>query len=726
MKLKTFIFFVCLLMVKSLTAQQLITLEDIWKSGTFSAKGVSGIRSMKDGEHYTTLSRADGNHYIIKYAYKTGKPVDTLYNTIAIKQKLGTTLTIEGYEFSADESQMLLFAESESIYRHSFKADYYVYSIKNKAIQAVSKGGKQQIATFSPNGQLIAFVRNNNMYVTQIDSQSEMQITFDGEHNKIINGASDWVYEEEFGFDQAYQWSPDSKKIAYYQFDESDVKEFTMPIYGDLYPQNESFKYPKAGEKNSIVNIIVYNISDKKNTLIDVGKETDQYISRIKWTSDPNVLSFLRMNRLQNKLELILADAIKGASKVILTENSSTYIDVSDDLTFLKDGKGFIWSSELEGFNHLYHYDLNGKLIKKITNGNWDIIAFKGINENTQTLYFTAAKSNSINKDIISVKIDGSNLSTLSQKSGYHEPNFSATFAYYIETFSTANSPNEYALYDNKGKEIRVLESNEKLKNKLKDYKLSNKEFLSIKTSDGLELNTWMIKPPNFDATKKYPVFFVIYGGPGRNTVLNSWEGGNYIWHQMLAQKGYIVVSVDNRGTSYKGEKFKKATYGELGKFETSDQIEAARYFGTLPYVDKTRIGMQGWSFGGYLSSLCITKGNDVFKTAIAVAPVTNWRYYDSIYTERFLGLPKDNAKGYDNNSPINFVDELKGNYLLIHGTADDNVHFQNSVEMTTALQNAGKQFDFMMYPDKNHGIGGGQTRLHLFTMMTNFILEKL
>jgi dipeptidyl-peptidase-4 len=369
---------------------------------------------------------------------------------------------------------------------------------------------------------------------------------------------------------------------------------------------------------------------------------------------------------------------------------------------------------------------MDGKILNQITKGNWDVIAYKGFDEKNQTLYFTAAQSSSINKDVCKIKLDGSGFKVISEKIGYNEPNFSVTYNYFINNYNSANAPAEVVLYDKNGKNVRVLEENSVLRNKLKNYKLSQKEFLTIKTADGLELNAWMIKPFDFNEEKKYPVIFAIYGGPGRNTVLNSWDGAAYMWHQHLAQKGYIVVSVDNRGTSYKGEKFKKATYGNLGMFETQDQIEAAQYFGSLPYVDKSRIGIQGWSFGGYLSSLCITKGNEVFKTAIAVAPVTNWRYYDSIYTERFLGLPKDNAKGYDNNSPINFTQELKGNYLLIHGTADDNVHFQNAVEMVTSLQKANKHFDFMMYPDKNHGISGGTTRFQIYKEMTNFILEKL
>ncbi len=723
---KVFLLIVFLALPWPVFAQNKITLEEIWKTNAFGAKGISGINSMKDGAHYSTLITSGKEQFIVKFSYKTGAAVDTLFNSSKAKNDNVLIPAVESYRLSEDESQLLFSTQQEKIYRHSFKSNYIVCSVKDKSWSFVSPKEKQQVASLSPDGKSVAFVRQNNLFVVNIATKEETQITFDGVKNKIINGISDWVYEEEFGFDKAYEWSPDSKKIAFYRFDETAVKEFGMPLYGSLYPDYSTFKYPKAGEKNSEVKILIYNTETKKTVDANLGGETDQYIARIKWTANGNVLSCQRLNRLQNKLDLLFIESATGQSNIILSETSNTYVEVTNDLTFLKDNKSFIWSSELGGYNHLYRYAIDGKMLNKITNGNWDVIAYKGFDELSQTLYFTAAQSNSINKDVCKVKIDGAGFKVLSEKTGYNEPYFSTSFDYFINNFSSANTPAEYLLYDKNGKEIRMMEENSALKNKLKNYQLSKKEFITVKTSDGTELSAWIIKPTDFDATKKYPVFFTVYGGPGRNTVLNAWDGSNYMWCQYLAQKGYIVVSVDNRGTKYKGEKFKKSTYGNLGMYETLDQIEAAKYFGNLPYVDKNRIGIQGWSFGGYLSSLCITKGSEVFKAAIAVAPVTNWRYYDSIYTERFLGLPKDNAKGYDDNSPINFTDQLKGNYLLIHGTADDNVHFQNSVEMATSLQKANKQFDFMMYPDKNHGISGGNTRLHIYTLMTDFIIEKL
>jgi dipeptidyl-peptidase-4 len=723
-KASLFIFY-CSFLVQSF-AQNVLTLEDIWKNNAFGAKSVSGITSMNDGAHYTTIINSGNLQYIVKYNYKTGNATDTIFNASTAINNGIQIPTIVSYKFSKDERKLLFSAEEERIYRHSFKSNYIIYDIKNKTWSYLSTKEKQQLASFSPDGKRIAFVKQNNLFVIDLASQQETQITFDGEKNKIINGASDWVYEEEFAFDKAYEWSPDGNKIAFYKFDETNVKEFGMPIYGTLYPEYSTFKYPKAGEKNAVVQILIYDVNTNKSIKADIGPDLDQYIPRIKWTANANLLSCQKLNRLQNKLDLLLIESNTGISKSILTEQSNTYIEVTNDLTFLLDNKSFIWSSELGGYNHLYRYSIEGKMLNQITTGNWDVIAYKGFDELTQTLYFTAAKSLSINKDICKVKLDGSNLSVISEKLGYNEPNFSKTFDYFINTYSSANTPPVYELYDKNGKKVRTLEENSALQNKLKSFSLNKKEFLTIKTTDGTEINSWIIKPSDFTATKKYPVIFVVYGGPGRNTVLNSWEGAAYMWNQLLAQNGYIVVSVDNRGTRYKGEKFKKSTYANLGMYETLDQIDAAKYFGSLPYVDKDRIGIQGWSFGGYLSSLCITKGNDVFKAAIAVAPVTNWRYYDSIYTERFLGLPKDNAKGYDDNSPINFTQQLKGNYLLIHGTADDNVHFQNTVEMVTSLQKANKQFEFMLYPDKAHGITGGNARFNLYEKVTDFWLRNL
>lgn len=719
------LFIICfsIVIANGLSAQKKsITLEDIWKTGTFRSNAVYGLVSMKDGIHYSTLK----NDSIYSYEYEKATPPRFIVSKNELKIN-----SIDNYQFSSDESKLLIATETEHIYRHSTRENYYVYDLKTKTVNPVSTGEKQMHARFSPDGTKVAFVRANNLFIKDLVSGKETQVTKDGKQNNIINGATDWVYEEEFAISTAHFWSPDSKKIAFYKFDESQVKEFSFDEFNNqLYPTQYRFKYPKAGEKNSIVTIHVYDLTNGSDKLMDIGKETDQYIPTIQWTQDANTLSMVRMNRYQNKLDLLFANAATGESKSVYSESSDTYIDIHEGegnyARFTTDKKNFLIQSEKDGYNHLYLYDITGKLVNQVTKGNWDVASVEGIDEKAQTIFYTASETTATEKDIYSIKMDGSAKKKISTEKGVHAPEFSTGMKYYINTFSDANNPATIAIYNQQGKQIRVLESNNALKNKMKEFGLSPKELFTFKTSENIELNAWMIKPADFNAAKKYPVFLTFYGGPGRNMVNNSFDGSNFFWFQMLAQKGYIVICVDNRGTRYRGAAFKKSTYKQLGKLEVADQIEAAKYMGTLPYVDKTRIGTFGWSYGGYLSSLCITKGADYFKAAIAVAPVTNWRYYDNIYTERFMSLPQENASGYDDNSPINHVNKLKGKYLLVHGSGDDNVHYQNTMEMVNALVNANKQFDLFIYPDKNHGISGGNTRLHLYTKMTDFILNNL
>jgi dipeptidyl-peptidase-4 len=709
-----------------------IVLEDIWARGTFRAKGVSGLNSMKDGLHYTAFDNTTGKEGLARYEYKTGTKTDMVFlNSDLVVTGNTKPLQVDDYQFSPDEHKILLSTATERIYRHSTLEENYILDVATKKITRLSTGGKQRYATFSPDGSKVAFMRDNNIFITDLSSGKEEQITPDGAFNKIINGGTDWVYEEEFAFDRAYFWSPDGKKIAFYRFDESEVKEFSMNEYHDsLYPTEYRFKYPKAGEKNSDVTILMYDLAGKTTKRMDIGTEKDQYIPRIVWTADPNTLCITRLNRLQNKMEMMLGDAATGTTKIILTRASDKYVDIHDNdpafFFFLNDHKRFLLWMDDDGYSQVYLYDMNGKLLNQVTKGNWDVMKIEGVDEKTNTLFYTSTESSPMERDLYSIHLDGKAKKRLSTGSGTNIPDFSEGMKYYINIHSDANTPPYITLHSSDGVQIRALEENTDLKNKLQGFNLSKKEFFKFKTSEGIELNGWMIKPPNFDASKKYPVFMTVYGGPGINTVNNGWQGPDYFWHEMLAEKGYIVVSVDNRGTGGRGRDFLKCTYGQLGNLECMDQIEAAKYLGSQSYVDKNRIGIQGWSYGGFMSSLCITRGADYFKAAIAVAPVINWRYYDSVYTERFMGLPKDNAKGYDDNSPINHVKELRGKYLLIHGTADDNVHFQNSIEMITALVRLNKPFDMAIYPDKNHSIVGGYTRMHLFTKMTDFILTNL
>jgi len=732
---KAYLLYTSLFIFFGLFAQQAkkeITLEDIWSKGTFRSEGVYGINSMSDGEHYSTMETSGKEVNIEEYEYKSGKKVKTILSSKdLVPEGKKEPITFESYQFSENESKVLLSTESEKIYRHSSIENYYVWDIKNKKLSAVSSNGKQRCATFSPDGNKVAFVRDNNIFIKDFTANKEIQVTTTGKFNSIINGVADWVYEEEFSFTQAFSWSPDGKYVAYYEFDESNVKEFAMNEYQEnLYPTVYKYKYPKAGEANSVVKIYVYDLNKGISQPLDLSKEADQYIPRIKWTNTPNVLSVVRMNRHQSKLELILADVEKKTNKIIYTEESDTYIGINesggDYATFLSDNKSFIIMSERDGYTHLYLYNLNGNLINQITKGNWDVESLKGIDEKTKTLYYVSSEVSPIDRDLYSVKLDGSGKKKLSVGKGSSDADFSSNYKYYISTYSDANRPPFISLYSVDGKQLRVLKDNSELQKKVIEYNYVKKEFFNFKTSENVLLNGWMIKPSSFDSTKKYPVFMTVYGGPGANTVGNSWSESNLAWYQLLAQKGYIVVSVDGRGTGGRGRDFKNCTYKQLGKFETVDQIESAKYLGSLKYVDKNRIGIQGWSFGGYMTLLCMTKGADYFKAGISVAPVTNWRYYDTIYTERYLQTPQENPSGYDDNSPINYADKLKGKLLLVHGTADDNVHFQNTTEMITSLVKANKQFDLFVYPDKAHSISGGNTRLHLYTKMTNFILENL
>lgn len=704
-------------------AQKQITLEDLWSKYIFRSRPIQGLASMKDGEHYSVQEGDEIN----QYTYADAKKIKTIFNL----KEAGSTYkigSIDEYEFSDDETKILFNTDAEAIYRHSYKASYFVWDITKKTITQVSATDKQQLATFSPDGNMIAFVRENNIFINDLVKNQEIQVTNDGKMNYIINGAPDWVYEEEFSFSKAFAWSPDGKKLAYYRFDESPVKEFDLINYGSLYPSNYQYKYPKAGEKNSDVTIHIFDIATKLSKPVDIGPEKDQYIPRILWTKDANVLSFVRLNRLQNKFELMFADAMTGSSKVIYTENDKYYVEVPDQnfIYYTDDKKNFIITSEADGYRHLYLYDLNGKPVKQLTKGPWEVVEFAGYDEKQKLVYYNSNEQSPLRKDSYTITISGDKKKRLTKKDGTNRVEFSTNFKYFVNFFTDLNTPSFVTVNKANGDEIRVLETNDALKAKMQEYGITKRELITFKTSEGVELNAWILKPSGFDPTKKYPVFMYLYGGPGSQEVKDS-QDHNIYWFNMLAQKGYIIACVDNRGTGGRGAAFKKLTYGQLGKFETVDQIEAAKYFGSLPFVDSKRIGIWGWSYGGYMSTLCLLKGSEFFKMAIAVAPVTNWRFYDSIYTERFMGLPKDNAQGYDDNSPINHTDKMKGKYLLIHGTADDNVHMQNSIELITKLVDSKKQFDMQFYPDSNHGIYNGKnTRLHLYTKMTDFILENL
>jgi dipeptidyl-peptidase-4 len=701
-----------------------ITVEKIWKTYEFRSSGVDGFASMNDGLHYTKVEAKDGRQAVVKYLIteENGKG-EVLFESKDLVLN-GVSIQFDDYFFNNDETKVLLTTNTESIYRRSYTAVYYLFDIKTKVLSPLDDTHQPQtLAEYSPDGKKVSYIHKNDLYIKDLASGKITQLTTDGKRNKIINGTTDWVYEEEFGITKGYGWSPDSKHIAFLRFDEKEVKEFTMMYYEELYPEKYTFKYPKAGEANSKVTAHIVNVSNRKITPIVLGEY--EYIPRLQWSGTKNQLVIQTLNRHQNQLKYHLIDLTgkKMSQKVFFEESSKTYVEIDDNLLILKDGNTILRTSEADGYNRIYKLTFDGANTK-ITNGN-DVMEFYGIDESNGKIYYAEVGNRAIYKCIYRINLDGSGKEAISSAEGNNSAEFTSGMKYFVKTWSDANTPPVYTLCSNDGKAIRVLEENAALNKKLADFPLSKKEFITL-DANGIKLNASIIKPTNFDPTKKYPVYMNVYGGPGHNEVTDAWDGNDYMYHQLLAQKGYIVVSVDPRGTMYRGTEFKKCTYLQLGKLETEDIINTAKTLQALSYVDPNRIGIMGWSYGGFMSSLAITKGADVFKMAIAVAPVTSWRYYDNIYTERFMRTPQENASGYDDNSPVNFVKQLKGKYLLIHGSADDNVHYQNTMEMINALVKADKQFDLFIYPNKNHGIYGGNTRNHLFNMMLNYTLNNL
>nr|WP_315199696.1 S9 family peptidase [uncultured Flavobacterium sp.] len=719
-RITVLLFFLCV----TVFGQQKITVDEIF-TGAFSAKGMDKLQSLHNTNQYTVLNfdKTTKSKQIDLYDFATLKKESNLIDSKSFKELADG---IDSYTFDASEKKMLIAYKTVKIFRRSFKADYFLYDLTTKTLIKLFDF-KVQEPTFSPDGTKIAYVKENNLYVYDLATKKATAITTDGKKNAVINGITDWVYEEEFAFVKAFDWSKDSKKVAFIRFDESEVPEFSMSIFQkSLYPTIQTFKYPKAGEKNAAVSLHIYDVSSGTAKKVDLGNYNDFYIPRLKWTNDSNVLSAQILNRHQDNLDLLFIDSATATGKVVLNEKDKAYVGVTDNLTFLQDNS-FIWTSEKDGFNHIYLYDKTGKLKNQVSKGNWEVTSYYGFDEKTKTIFYQSTENGSINRDVYRIALDGKNKVRLSKNTGTNAATFSPNFQFYITNFSSASQPTVYTLNESKtGKEIKVIENNQALSSKLTAYNLPSKEFFVLKTAKGNELNAWIMKPKDFDATKKYPVFMFQYSGPGSQQVVNGWGSSNEYWFMLLTQQGYIVACVDGRGTGFKGADFKKTTQLQLGKYEVEDQIDAAKVVGNYPYVDTSRIGIFGWSYGGFMASNCIFQGADVFKMAIAVAPVTNWRFYDSVYTERYMQTPQENSSGYDQNSPINHVSKLKGKFLLIHGSADDNVHVQNSMQMMEALIQADKQFDSQIYPDKDHGISGGKTRIQLYNKMTNFIKENL
>ncbi|PCE65878.1 S9 family peptidase [Sediminicola luteus] len=707
-------------MISLATAQKkTITLEEIW-GWEFYTQGLDALSSMEDGKHYTVLNkdRKTGTVSLDKYDYVSQEKVGTIVSSAELDG-----LRFSSYEFNKGETQLLLATEIERIFRHSRLGVYYVYDIASKKLTKIADA-KIQSPALSPNGRQVAYMKDNNIHIFDVAAGTTKAITQDGEKGKIINGITDWVYEEEFAFVRAFAWNANGSKIAFLRFDETEVPHFSMDMYGsELYPQQYAFKYPKAGENNAVVSLHMHDVAQGTNTEVDLGKP--YYIPRIKWMNHADYLSVQTLNRHQNELKLLSVNAKDNSVKTLLTETDKAYVDITDDLTFLADDS-FIWTSERDGFNHIYLYNEGGKLMNQVTQGPWEVTHYYGYDQKNDRIFYQSTENGSINRDVYSVRSSGKSKKRLTLGTGKNGADFSADYTYFINTFSNAQTPNVYSLQRAKdGKVLKEIKNNQWLLEKLAQYETVPKEFSTLKVN-GNDLNMWMIKPADFDPSKKYPLLMFQYSGPGSQQVSNSWLGLNDYWYQMLASEGYIVACVDGRGTGFKGRDFKKATYLNLVKYETEDQIEAARQLSALEYIDENRTGIWGWSFGGHMATNCLLKGADVFEMAIAVAPVTSWRFYDTIYTERFMRTPAENPSGYDDNSPFNYPELLKGKYLLVHGSGDDNVHVQNSMRMIEALVQANKPFEWAIYPDKNHGIYGGNTRLHLYTKMTDFIRKNL
>jgi dipeptidyl-peptidase 4 len=706
--MRKLIFLFLLIPVLSIAQKKQITLEDIYKNGTFQGEFVAADFGKPSADPVIPEELKDENGKLI------GKPGDIIYSSV-------------------NPRIVLLRTNIESIYRYSSKANVYVYDSLTKKVIALDDG-KVLHPVLSPDGTKVAYVKENNLYIKDLAGNSIKAVTTDGKWNYIINGNCDWVYEEEFGFSRAFEWSPKGTYIAYYRFDETEVKEYNLTIYDNAYNKDYRYKYPKAGEANSKVEIHIYDVAKAKDVKAQY-EQGDIYIPRIKWTKDDNNLVVFWMNRHQDNLKLLTTGAQTGASKILYEEKNKYFVEINDDWWFLKDGKNFLFTSEMNGYRHLYLYSLDGKTKTQVTKGNYEITDVNGVDEINKRIFFTMAYPRPMDRNLFVTDFAGKKTTQLTQGEAWHKVELNDDFTAFYDYRTDINTPQLVTLHSitsNKKKELsttvtKIINESAKLKDNMKDYEMSKAEFIRVPNSKGDTLNGWMLKPANFDPSKKYPVLFCNYGGPGSQQVANRF-GAVSFWHQLLAQKGFIVVSVDNTGTGYRGEEFKKKTYLQLGKFEIEDQIDAAGYLGKMPFVDKNNIGHWGWSYGGFMSSLAITKGADVFSAAVAVAPVTSWRYYDNIYTERYMRTPQENPNGYDDNSPINYTDKIKGKYLIIHGTADDNVHFQNATQMITALVKSNIDFESAYYPNKNHGISGGMdnTSFHLWSKMTNWIVENM
>ena len=715
-------------------AGEKLTLEEI-TSGVFRQDYMQAVRPMADGETYSQIS--DDGKQVVTYSFRTGKQVSVLFDAATARgAQIGS---VDNYIMSPDGKRMLIQTQTESIYRHSFTAVFYIYDIRNNKLVPLSDGGPQQTPVFSPDGNQIAFVRQNNIYLVKLlYDNAESQVTKDGKWNEVINGIPDWVYEEEFSTNSSMVFSADSKQIVWIRYDESVVKQYSMQLFKGLaperkefaeYPGDYTYKYPVPGQVNSKVSVLSYDIQSHQTRKIDLPLDADGYIPRIKATSDPTKIAIFTMNRHQDVLRIYMANPLSTVCQLAIEDKVDKYIkeDVLADVKITD--KHILLPSERDGYNHLYLYNLNGQLQRQIVKENYVVTSVYGYDEQTGDTYFAANPNGPTDQQVMVAHANGKT-ELLSAKAGVNRAVFSQNFKYFINIWSDVDHPTQYTLCQNNGKTLLTMIDNLQLVQKLAGYDLGKKEFFTFKTSEGVELNGWMVKPKDFNPSKKYPVIMYQYGGPGNQQVLNQWgigmSGNGAILEQYLAQQGYVCVCVDNRGTGGRGAAFEKCTYLRLGELEARDQVETAIWLGQQSYVDKERIGIWGWSYGGWNTLMSMSEGRPVFKAGVAIAPPTCWRYYDSIYTERYMRTPKENQKGYDEVNPIHRAAQLHGELLICHGLADDNVHYQNTAEYVEALVQADKDFRQLVYTNRNHGISGGNSRNHLFRQAINHFNNNL
>lgn len=703
--------------------------------GDFAGEALTRVEPMADGETYAQISK-DGKQ-VVKYSFKTGKQVGVIFDANAVR---GANIgSIDGYVMSPDGRRMLIQTHTKRIYRRSFTAEYYIYTLGNSSVVPLSDGGPQQTPIFSPDGNQIAFVRDNNIFLVKLlYDNAESQVTKDGKRNEVINGIPDWVNEEEFATNSSMVFTADSKKICWIRYDESAVKEYSMQMfkgsnpsmdeYAD-YPGFYSYKYPVAGGENSKVAVYSYDIKSRQTRKMQLPLDADGYIPRIKMTSDPTKVAIFTLNRHQDNLSIYMANPLSTVCQLVIQDKVDKYFKEEAMANIKITDRHILMPSDRDGYMHLYLYTLGGQLKRRVTRGNYEVTDVYGYDEATGDVYYATNELGPQDKQVYVAHQNGKT-ERLTAREGYNSATFSAGYKYFINTWSDINTPVVYTLNNNSGKVLSTLVDNKGLKEKLAAYDLGTRELFSFTTSEGVKLNGWMVKPAGFDASRRYPVIMYQYGGPGNQQVLNSWNigmcGQGALLEQYMAQQGYIVVCVDGRGTGGRGAEFEKCTYLRLGELEAKDQVETALWLGSQPYVDKNRIGIWGWSYGGRNTLMSMSEGRPVFRAGVAVAPPTSWRYYDTVYSERYMRTPKENPSGYDEVNPMARVDKLSGALLICHGLADDNVHFQNTAEYTEALVQADKDFKENIYTNRNHSIYGGNTRNHLFRQIVNFFNAEM